>query len=87
MTNGQGTPISTDTSDEEEEHIHLPGPSWWPFALAFFLTVAMAGLTILPHYGASASVIRWIVALVIFAAGAIGMAWSIISWGLEVSEA
>ncbi len=86
MTNGHGTPTPTVT-DEEEEHIHLPGPSWWPFALALFLTVAMSGLTILPHYGAAASAIRWIVALVIFAIGAIGMAWSIISWGLEVSEA
>ena len=74
-------------SELEEEHIHLPGPSWWPFALAFFLTVAMAGLTIAPHVGESAGVGRWTATLVVTLIGAIGMVWSIIMWGLEVSEA
>lgn len=66
--------------DEEEEHIHLPGPSVWPFMLALFLTVAMFGLVTWDRLDA-------IVTIVVTAIGAVGMAVSIISWGIQISEA
>jgi ribose/xylose/arabinose/galactoside ABC-type transport system permease subunit len=72
---------------EEEEHIHLPGPSWYPFTLAASLTVAMIGLVNAPHFGQSAGAGQWTISIVITVIGAIGMAWSIIAWGIEVSEA
>jgi hypothetical protein len=31
---------------EEEEHIHLPGPSYWPLFLALGLSIALTGLII-----------------------------------------
>jgi hypothetical protein len=81
--------ISTGVEVEhEEEHIHLPGPSIWPFALSFFLFVAMIGLLIFPHYGsADVGIVRWVLTGVITAIGAIGVAWSIIAWGVQISEA
>ena len=66
--------------DEEEEHIHLPGPSAWPFMLALFLTVAMFGLVTWDRLDA-------IVTIVVTAIGAVGMAVSIIAWGIQISEA
>lgn len=72
----------------EEEHIHLPGPSIWPFALSFFLFVAMIGLLIFPHYGnSSVGIGRWIVTIIVTAIGAIGVGWSIVAWGVQISEA
>jgi hypothetical protein len=33
---------------EEEHHIHLPNPSWWPMMLGFAILVAVTGLLFLP---------------------------------------
>src|SRR5690348_12910551 len=33
---------------EEEHHIHLPGPSWWPLLLSVAILVAIAGLLFIP---------------------------------------
>ena len=84
---GHGSGAGVDVAEHEEEHIHLPGPSIWPFGVGFFLFVAMVGLMFFPHYGTSASLGRWIVTIVITAVGAIGMGWSIVAWGVQISEA
>lgn len=80
--------VITGVETPEEEHIHLPGPSVWPFALAFFLFVAMLGLLIFPHYGSTdVGAWQWILTIVVSAIGVVGMGWSIVAWGLQISEA
>ena len=64
----------------EEEHIHMPGPSAWPFTLAVSLTVAMAGLMTWERLSLA-------VTGIIFLIGAAGMVTSIIRWSIQVSEA
>lgn len=77
-----------DPEHEGGEHIHLPGPSVWPFALAFFLFLAMIGMLFFPHYrDANAGAGQWLAFIIISAIGAIGVAVSIIMWGLQISEA
>lgn len=34
---------------EEEHHVHLPNPSWWPLILGFAILVAVIGLLFLPE--------------------------------------
>ena len=80
--------VVTGEATQEEEHIHLPGPSVWPFALSFFLFVAMLGFLIFPHTGATdVGITRWVLTGVVTAIGAIGMGWSIVAWGVQISEA
>ena len=64
----------------EEEHIHMPGPSGWPFTLAVSLTVAMAGLMTWERLSLA-------VTGIIFFVGAAGMVTSVIRWSIQVSEA
>ncbi|HEY4034492.1 MAG TPA: cytochrome c oxidase subunit 4 [Ktedonobacteraceae bacterium] len=33
---------------EEEHHIHLPGPSWWPLLLSVAILIAVVGLLFIP---------------------------------------
>ncbi|MCL4544075.1 MAG: hypothetical protein M1118_05675 [Chloroflexi bacterium] len=73
--------------EEEEEHIHLPGSSVWPFALAVSLFVVMVGLLFFPHWGTTAGVVQLVLLLVLSIVGVAGMVVSIISWGLQISEA
>lgn len=88
MTDGHGdSGTSVGVETHEEEHIHLPGPSIWPFAVAFFLFMAMVGLLFFPHYSTNASLVNWILTIVITGGGAIGMGWSIVAWGVQISEA
>jgi len=56
---------------EEEHHIHLPNPSWWPMILGFAILVAVTGLLFLPEN-------PW---LTIIAAPFV--LFGIIGWGLE----
>ena len=80
--------MTTGVETHEEEHIHLPGPSVWPFALAFFLFVVMLGFLLFPHYGSTdVGAWQWILTIVVSAIGVVGMGWSIVAWGLQISEA
>ena len=80
--------VTTGVETHEAEHIHLPGPSVWPFALSFFLFVVMLGFLIFPHYGsADVGAWQWILTIVVSAIGVIGMGWSIVAWGVQISEA
>lgn len=80
--------VTTGVETQEAEHIHLPGPSVWPFALSFFLFVVMLGFLIFPHYGsADVGAWQWILTIVVSAIGVIGMGWSIVAWGVQISEA
>ena len=80
--------VVTGVEELADEHIHLPGPSIWPFALAFFLFVVMFGFLLFPHTGsADVGLGRWILTGVVAAIGAIGMGWSIVAWGVQISEA
>jgi hypothetical protein len=56
---------------EEEHHIHLPGPSWWPMLLSVAILVAITGLLFIPDNA-------WIT---IIAAPFILV--GILGWGLE----
>src|SRR5260370_33937359 len=56
---------------EEEHHIHLPGPSYWPLLLSVAILVAVAGLLFIPDN-------PW---LVIIAVPFVLI--SILGWGLE----
>jgi hypothetical protein len=71
----------------EEEHIHLPGPSPYPFTLSLSLFILMIGLMFFPHWGTDASAGQWLTMLIIAGIGAIGMFWSVIAWGIQISEA
>jgi hypothetical protein len=86
-TLSDGSIATHEETGEEEEHIHLPGSSPWPFGVAFFLFVAMVGFLTMPHFGSHAGIVRWIIFVVIVAIGAVGMGWSIVAWGVQISEA
>ncbi len=36
------------TAEEEEHHIHMPGPSWWPIFLGTAILVTVIGLLFIP---------------------------------------
>ena len=36
------------TTEEEEHHIHMPGPSWWPLLLGAAILVTVIGLLFIP---------------------------------------
>ncbi len=57
--------------EEEEHHIHLPGPSYWPMLLSIAILVAVTGLLFIPDN-------PW---LVILAAPFVLI--GILGWGLE----
>ena len=64
-----------ETSQHEEEHIHLPGPSYWPLFLAIGIGIALTGL---------------IVDITFFAVGILlafiaGIGWGF-GWGLERNQ-
>jgi hypothetical protein len=40
--------IHQQVAEEEEHHIHLPGPSYWPLLLSAAILVAVAGLLFIP---------------------------------------
>ncbi len=42
------TSLQQDQADEEEHHIHLPGPSWWPLLLGTAILVTVIGLLFIP---------------------------------------
>jgi hypothetical protein len=58
-------------AEEEEHHIHLPGPSYWPLLLSAAILVAVAGLLFIPDN-------PWVV---IIAAPFVLI--GILGWGLE----
>ena len=58
--------------DEEEEHIHLPGPSYWPILLAAAMAFTLIGLMIDVSLAAAGLLLSFI----------FGIGWSM-NWGLE----
>ncbi len=42
------TSLQQDQAAEEEHHIHLPGPSWWPILLGAAILVTVIGLLFIP---------------------------------------
>jgi len=61
---------------EEEEHIHLPGPSYWPILLACALALTMIGLLV----DISLAAIGLLLAFMF------GIGWGL-NWGLESHQA
>jgi hypothetical protein len=61
--------------DEEEEHIHLPGPSYWPILLAAAMALTLVGLLI----SASVAAIGLLLAFIF------GIGWGL-NWGLESQQ-
>ncbi len=59
-------------SHHEEEHIHLPGPSYWPLLLAIGLSIALMGLIIDITFFAIGVLISFVA----------GIGWGF-GWGLE----
>ncbi|HEU5368055.1 MAG TPA: cytochrome c oxidase subunit 4 [Ktedonobacterales bacterium] len=57
---------------EEEEHIHLPGPSYWPILLAAAMALTMIGLMIDISLAAVGLLLAFI----------FGIGWAM-NWGLE----
>ena len=57
---------------EEEEHIHLPGPSYWPILLAAGMAFTMVGLMIDISLAAAGLLLSFI----------FGIGWAM-NWGLE----
>ena len=51
-------PTGTVPVEDEEPHIHLPPPSFWPIVLAIGTAMALAGIVIHPAV--------WIVGIVVF---------------------
>ncbi|HEY7350702.1 MAG TPA: cytochrome c oxidase subunit 4 [Ktedonobacterales bacterium] len=58
--------------DAEEEHIHLPGPSYWPILLAAAMALTMVGLLIDISLAAVGLLLAFI----------FGIGWGM-NWGLE----
>ncbi len=42
------TPLQAEQVEEEEHHIHMPGPSWWPVLLGAAILVTVIGLLFIP---------------------------------------
>lgn len=42
------TSLQAEQVEEEEQHIHMPGPSWWPFLLGAAILVTVIGLLFIP---------------------------------------
>ena len=61
--------------DAEEEHIHLPGPSYWPILLAAAVAFTMVGLMI----DISLAAVGLLLAFVF------GIGWGL-NWGLESQQ-
>ena len=57
---------------EEEEHIHLPGPSYWPILVAAAMALTMVGLMIDIGVAAVGLLLAFI----------FGIGWGL-GWGLE----
>lgn len=63
---------ATQHQGEEEEHIHLPGPSYWPILLAASMGFTMVGLMIDISLAAAGLLLAFI----------FGIGWAM-NWGLE----
>ncbi len=63
---------ATTHHSEEEEHIHLPGPSYWPILLACGIAFTMIGLMIDISVSAAGLLLSFI----------FGIGWAM-NWGLE----
>ncbi len=61
--------------DEEEEHIHLPGPSYWPILVAAAMALALVGLMIDIGIAAAGLLLAFI----------FGIGWGL-NWGLESQQ-
>ncbi|GER87273.1 hypothetical protein KDW_14350 [Dictyobacter vulcani] len=57
--------------EEAEHHIHMPGPSMWPFVLSVAILVAVAGLLFIPDA-------PWLTLV-----AAVFVLWGILGWALE----
>lgn len=57
---------------EEEEHIHLPGPSYWPILLAASIALTLIGLIVSVTLAAIGLLLAFI----------FGIGWGM-GWGLE----
>jgi hypothetical protein len=62
----------TKQHDEEEGHVHLPGPSYWPILLAAAMGLTMVGLMIDISLAAVGLLLAFI----------FGIGWGM-NWGLE----
>ena len=58
--------------DAEEEHIHLPGPSYWPILLAAGMAFTLIGLMIDISFAFAGLILSFI----------FGIGWAM-NWGLE----
>lgn len=63
---------ATKKHDEEEEHIHLPGPSYWPILLAAAMAFTMVGLMVDISLAAVGLLLSFL----------FGVGWAM-NWGLE----
>jgi len=52
-----GMSLPADPVDDEEPHIHVPPPSYWPITLAIGAAMALAGIVIHP--------LVWIVGIIV----------------------
>jgi hypothetical protein len=71
-----GSSGAAEHQGEEEEHIHLPGPSYWPILLASAMGLTMVGLMI----DVSVAAVGLLLAFMF------GIGWSM-NWGLESHQA
>ncbi len=72
VTLTSGYQADTREHDEEEEHIHLPGPSYWPILLAAAMAFTLVGLMV----DVSLAAVGLLLAFVF------GIGWGM-NWGLE----
>jgi len=72
-TDGEGHPDGESHDEEQEPHIHMPSPSYWPLVSALFLPVISYGMIYK----------TWAVAIL----GGVGIFGSLYAWALEPATA
>ncbi len=72
VVSSQGALAHPEQHDAEEEHIHLPGPSYWPILLAAAMAFTLIGLMIDVSFAAAGLLLAFI----------FGIGWAM-NWGLE----
>ncbi len=72
VVESQGNPAHPERHDAEEEHIHLPGPSYWPILLAAGMAFTLIGLMVDVSFAAAGLLLSFI----------FGVGWAM-NWGLE----
>jgi hypothetical protein len=72
VVSSQGTSAHPEQHGAEEEHIHLPGPSYWPILLAASMAFTLIGLMIDVSFAAAGLLLAFI----------FGIGWAM-NWGLE----